>query len=66
MKLTVNGTEREFAAGSTIADVVAALEVKTDRIATELNLSVIPKAKYAETELNHGDKLEIVSFVGGG
>ncbi|MEE9312877.1 MAG: sulfur carrier protein ThiS [Planctomycetota bacterium] len=66
MKLTVNGTEHEFAAGSTIADVVTTLEVKTDRIATELNLSVIPKAKYGDTILNDGDKLEIVSFVGGG
>ncbi len=66
MKLTVNGTVQEFAAGSTIADVVVGLDVKTDRIATELNLSVIPKAKYSETILNDGDKLEIVSFVGGG
>lgn len=66
MQITVNGKQHDFVSGSTISDVVAALEVKTDRIATELNLSVIPKAKYAETELNDGDKLEIVSFVGGG
>ena len=66
MKITVNGTEREFSEGCTIADVVAELEIKTDRIATEHNLAVVPKAQYAETKLNEGDRLEIVSFVGGG
>lgn len=66
MKITVNGKEREVADGSTIADVVRELELRTDRIATERNLSVVPKAQYAQTQLTEGDKLEIVTFVGGG
>ncbi|MHC4840008.1 MAG: sulfur carrier protein ThiS [Planctomycetota bacterium] len=66
MKIVVNGQEHEFTEGSSIADVVAALDIKTDRIATEHNLSVVPKAQYAATKLNEGDRLEIVSFVGGG
>ena len=66
MKITVNGNEREVPEGTTIAQLIAELELKTDRIATERNLDVVPKAKYAETVLAEGDKLEIVSFVGGG
>lgn len=66
MKITVNGTEREAAEGTTIAQLIETLDVRTDRIATEHNLSVVPKAKYAETVLQDGDRLEIVSFVGGG
>ncbi|MBZ0135527.1 MAG: sulfur carrier protein ThiS [Planctomycetes bacterium] len=66
MKITVNGKEREIADGATIAQLVDQLALKTDRIATERNLSVVPKAKYAETKLAEGDKLEIVTFVGGG
>jgi thiamine biosynthesis protein ThiS len=66
MKVTVNGNEREVAEGTTIAQLVEQLKLKTDRIATEHNLAVIPKARYAETRLAEGDRLEIVTFVGGG
>lgn len=66
MKITVNGTERDIPEGTTIAELIAELDLKTDRIATERNLDVVPRAQYAETTLKEGDKLEIVSFVGGG
>jgi thiamine biosynthesis protein ThiS len=66
MKVTVNGTLREVAEGTTIALLIEQLQLKTDRIATERNLGLVPKAQYAETKLADGDKLEIVTFVGGG
>jgi thiamine biosynthesis protein ThiS len=66
MKVTVNGTAREIADGTTIAQLINQLKLKTDRIATERNLSVVPKAQYDQTRLADGDKLEIVTFVGGG
>jgi sulfur carrier protein len=66
MRISVNGKQRDVAEGTTIAELVAALNLRTDRIATERNLGVVPKAKYAETRLSEGDKLEIVTFVGGG
>lgn len=66
MKITVNGTEREVAEGTTIAQLIELLKLRTDRIATERNLDVVPRAKYAETRLADGDRLEIVTFVGGG
>lgn len=66
MKITVNGSEREVDEGTTIAQLIEQLKLRTDRIATERNLDVVPKARYAETRLADGDKLEIVTFVGGG
>lgn len=66
MKITVNGESRDVAPGTTIATLIAELELKTDRIATERNLNVVPKSGYAETVLDEGDRLEIVTFVGGG
>ena len=66
MKITVNGNERDVAEGTTIAQLVTELQLRTDRIATERNLSVVPKAAYANTTLVDGDRLEIVTFVGGG
>jgi sulfur carrier protein len=35
-------------------------------IATEINGEIIPKSKYEKIVINDGDKIEIVSFVGGG
>lgn len=36
------------------------------RIAIELNGEILPKARYTDTVLCDGDKVEIVNFVGGG
>jgi thiamine biosynthesis protein ThiS len=66
MKVSVNGTSRELAEGTTLAQLIEQLQLKTDRIATERNLGLVPKAQYANTALADGDKLEIVTFVGGG
>ena len=65
MKLTVNGEARELAA-RTIDEVVRALGLEGRPIAVERNQAVVPKAKYRDTELRDGDRLEIVQFVGGG
>lgn len=66
MKITVNGNMREVPEGTTLKSLVELLALKGDRIACERNLDVVPRAKYAETKLAEGDKLEIVTFVGGG
>lgn len=36
------------------------------RIAVEKNGEIIPKSAYADTLIQDGDVLEVVSFVGGG
>ncbi|KAA0208647.1 sulfur carrier protein ThiS [bacterium] len=66
MHITVNGQLREVPEGTTLKALVDMLALKGDRIACERNLEVVPRAKYAETRLAEGDKLEIVTFVGGG
>ena len=65
MKLIINGEEKDFAA-STLAELVEQLGMKPDRVAVELNHDIIPRDRWAATNLNDGDKLEIVHFVGGG
>lgn len=66
MQITLNGNTREVEEGTTLAALVAQLALKTDRIAAERNLALVPRAQYAATVLVDGDKLEIVTFVGGG
>jgi len=65
MKLTINGQEQDFSP-ITLAQLVEQLGMKQDRVAVELNLNIVPRDQWAETQLAEGDQLEIVHFVGGG
>ena len=66
MTLHINGEQREFPDGLTVAALVAQLGMKPDRVAVELNLEIVPRANWEATILKNGDKLEVVHFVGGG
>jgi len=66
MTLLINGEQRDFADGLTVATLVAQLGMKPDRVAVELNLQIVPRAQWEATQLKTGDKLEVVHFVGGG
>jgi len=66
IEVIVNGDAHQVNPGARVTDLIKQLELAPERLAIELNLSILPRAKWAETELNPGDKLEIVHFVGGG
>ena len=65
MRLIINGEPRDTAAAS-VAELVAELGMKPDRVAVELNRKIAPRDSWAGTPLREGDELEIVHFVGGG
>ena len=71
MNLHINGEERAFPdpappAQFTLATLVEALGMKSDRVAVELNREIVPRDRWSETQLKDGDRLEVVHFVGGG
>ena len=71
MKLQINGEEAvvEAAPGQatlTLAALIETLNMKSDRVAVELNREIIPRDRWPETPLKENDRLEIVHFVGGG
>jgi thiamine biosynthesis protein ThiS len=66
MKLQINGEGRDFSGPLTLAALVEHLGMKSDRIAVELNLEIVPRAQWESVQLKDGDRLEIVHFVGGG
>ena len=66
MTLTVNGESRSFAGVDHVAALVAALGLDVRKVAVERNLEIVPKSRYGQTPLADGDRIEIVSFVGGG
>ncbi len=66
MQLELNGQKREFPDGLTVATLLSFLEIKAPRVAVEVNAEVVVKARHAQTTLQPGDQVEIVTFVGGG
>jgi sulfur carrier protein len=66
MEVQVNGESMSIPAGATVADLLRQLALDHRRVAVELNLQVIPRADHAARHLSPGDRLEIVTFVGGG
>ncbi len=66
MKLRVNGEEREVADSLTVSRLLESFEIDPRRVAVEVNLEVVPKARYGQVSLSPGDQIEIVNFVGGG
>lgn len=66
LSVSVNGETRQWPAGSTIADVVAALQLTGKRIAVERNQEIVPRAQHGSTQLQAGDQVEIVQAIGGG
>ncbi len=61
----INGTPAD-AAGKTLSAFLCSAGYDTKRIAVEQNGLIVPKEEYDSVTLNDGDKIEIVSFVGGG
>lgn len=65
MELTLNG-ETKAITGRTVADLVAELGLTGQAVAVEVNRVVIPRREHAQTPLNDGDSVEVVTLVGGG
>ena len=66
MNLVINGEDRTIAGPLTLSQLVEQLGMKSDRVAVELNLGIVPREQWLATQLADGDRLEIVHFVGGG
>ncbi|HVW35649.1 MAG TPA: sulfur carrier protein ThiS [Pirellulales bacterium] len=66
MEITVNGEPRQAPSGTTIAALLAELGVEPRQVAVEVNLELVPRGRHAEHALAAGDRLEVVTLVGGG
>ncbi len=64
--LTVNGEAMALPAGTTLAALIARLDLDTRKVAVERNLEIVPRSQYHATVLRADDALEIVHFIGGG
>jgi len=65
ISIQLNG-EAQTVTARTLAELVAELDLEKRMIAIERNLEVVPKSQYAVTELQEGDRIELVHMIGGG
>jgi sulfur carrier protein len=66
MTILVNGQPREVPRPLTVAELLERLELPPRGVAVEVNLEIVPRSRHAEHRLADGDRLEIVTLVGGG
>ena len=64
--IIVNGKEINLTKETSVADYLEQNQYQVKRIAVELNGDILPKYRYSDTMLKDGDRLEVVTFVGGG
>ena len=66
MEIVINGKPRTVEPGTTVATLLVALELDPRQLAVERNLELVPRGQHAATPLAAGDRLEVVTLVGGG
>jgi sulfur carrier protein len=66
VKIVVNGQPHELNQRTSIAELLSQLAMLPRGLAVELNAQIVPRSRHSEQLLADGDRLEIVSLVGGG
>jgi sulfur carrier protein len=65
MRVIVNGEEREISSVSVDA-LLGELDYEGTHFAIALNYDVVPKSRWAETQIKNGDEIEIITPRQGG
>lgn len=66
IRIEVNGKAREVSAGTSVAELLSALELDERLVVVELNREIVRRTEREDIGLQAGDRVEIVHFVGGG
>lgn len=66
IEITVNGERQTVPDGLSLTGFLAHLSLDPRKVAVERNLEIAPRNGYDSINIEAGDRLEIVHFVGGG
>ena len=66
MYIVLNGKKFSIKEKDTITMLLKKIDVKSSKVAIEVNKDVIPKEKYRYFKFKNNDKVEVVTFIGGG
>ena len=66
MQIYLNGEEKQIPEGLDMAGLIEMLELTDQRIAVEVNETLVPRSTFAGHPLSSEDRVEIIHAVGGG
>ncbi len=62
----VNDAATDLPAGATVADLLIRLTLPGTRVAVEVNRGIVRRVDHSTTPIKEGDRIEVVTLVGGG
>ena len=66
MQIQVNGEPRQVREGINVTGLLRDLQLNVERVAVEINLEILDRRDLDARTLREGDRIEIMSFIGGG
>ncbi|NTV30321.1 MAG: sulfur carrier protein ThiS [Candidatus Omnitrophica bacterium] len=66
MQIIINGQERILPDGTSLSQAVAQCAKRPELVIVELNGKIVERKAWPDTALAAGDRVELVTFVGGG
>ncbi|HUO04531.1 MAG TPA: sulfur carrier protein ThiS [Candidatus Binataceae bacterium] len=66
ISITLNGDPYSLDGDARVAALLDRLNLRTTRVAVEINGHIVPRSDYAQAAIEAGDSVEIINFVGGG
>ncbi len=66
MNIIINGKSQQLTSAQNLSAIVNSFCKQPKHVITELNGAIVPSDQWAQTNLQDGDALELVTFVGGG
>jgi thiamine biosynthesis protein ThiS len=66
MQVTVNGELKTFEQPLTLAELLGQFGLHPQRVAIEVNEQLVRRVDFGATRIQDGDRIEVVTFVGGG
>ena len=66
MHIQVNGESRRVREQTNVTGLLQDLQLNVERVAVEINLEILDRGDFDARMLEEGDRIEIMSFIGGG
>ena len=66
IEIQLNGETHKFEENLSVEELLKKLSIDKNKVAVELNQTVVPKQTYSNTTVVNKDVVEIVTFIGGG
>jgi sulfur carrier protein len=66
VRVQINGRDEQVEPGTSVAQLVQRYQLQPRHVAVEINCDLVPRASFESTTVHEGDRIEIVTLVGGG